>query len=116
MQRAVILGSLHRFPAAIAEGEAALAAIRIAAARFPHDFEAARSVPVDMRPVGELYWAAGRHAAACAQFRATAAEWRRLAAARGVSGFDTTDELKFLEKLLARCPATDATLTRLHAD
>ncbi len=105
MQLAVILGSIRRFPEAIAAAEKALAGLRTAAARFPQDFEAARSVPVNMRPVGELYWAAGRHREACNRYRATAIEWQRLATQRGVTGFDTTSELKFLAGLLAHCPA-----------
>lgn len=105
MQRAVALGSVRRFPEAIKEAEAAIQTIRSLAQRRPDDFEAARAVPVDLRPVGELYWKAGQHAKACRVFGQVREEWRLLASKRGVTGFDSVDELKFLQRLLDRCTA-----------
>jgi serine/threonine-protein kinase len=102
-QRSVILSALKRFPEAIAEGEAALAAFRVAAAAAPDDFEAARSVPVNMRPVGEMYWDAGRHAEACRMLAQTRDAWDALARKFRMTGFDMTDERKRVADLLARC-------------
>ncbi len=106
IQRAITLGSLKRFPEAIAEGEATLNAFRAAAVAAPRDFEAARAVPVNMRPVGELYWDAGRHADACAMFIKTRQAWDALARHHKMIGSDLTDEIPVVRKLLARCPIT----------
>lgn len=59
-QRAQALASLGRFDEAIAQARAELADVRATAAASPDSFEAARAVPVVLRPVGEVYLAAGR--------------------------------------------------------
>jgi serine/threonine-protein kinase len=103
-QRSVILSALKRFPEAIAEGEAALAAFRVAAAASPDNFEAARAVPVNMRPVAEIYWDAGRHAEACTLLAQTRDTWTALARTHRMTGFDAGDERGQVARLLARCP------------
>lgn len=103
MQRAATLASLRRFPEAIAEAEAAALSYRQVAAAAPDDFEAARSVPVSMRPLGETYWAAGQRARACTIFAQAATIWQQLARRRGVLGFDTADELHIVNKRLDAC-------------
>lgn len=103
-QRSVILTSLKRYPEAIRESEAALAAFRAAAKAAPDDFEAARAVPVNMRPLGQTYWDAGRHADACRIFAQTRDAWDQLARRHPMTGFDATDERKTVVRLLARCP------------
>jgi len=103
MERGFILALLHRYPEAFEQANAGLRGFQAAAARAPHDFEAARAVPVSMRPLGEMYWAAGRHAEACAIFRDTSRLWARLRVTQGVLGFDSDAELKFLGGRLKRC-------------
>ncbi len=103
IQRAVMLSSLHRFPEAIAEAEATLATMRADARRMPDDFELARDIPVNLRPFGEMQWNSGDHVAACRTFAQTQAEWQALARRRGVTGFDSSTELKVVQGLLDRC-------------
>jgi tetratricopeptide (TPR) repeat protein len=103
LQRAVNLGELHRYAEAIAEGEADVARRRAKAGENPHDYEGRRAYAVGLRPMGELYWSAGRRDQACATWRQTRAEWDRLAAGGGLMGFDRTAEVTFVDKLLRRC-------------
>jgi serine/threonine-protein kinase len=102
-QRAQALASLGRFDEAVAQVRAELADVRATAAASPGNFEAARSVPVVLRPVGEVYLAAGRVAEACAAFAEARRDWGVLAAAKGVTGFDTATELPVLEREMGRC-------------
>ncbi|MGI4880219.1 MAG: hypothetical protein ACRYG4_22345 [Janthinobacterium lividum] len=106
MQRAATLGSLHRFPEAIAEAETTADSNRKVAHDAPDDFEAARSVPVSMRPLAEIYWAAGRRAHACELFAQASTIWGQLAGSHGVLGFDTADELKIVRNRLGVCHRT----------
>ncbi|QXQ07481.1 serine/threonine protein kinase [Sphingosinicellaceae bacterium] len=103
MQRAATLASLHRYPEAIAEAEAASQSYRQVAAAAPDDFEAARSIPVSMRPLGEIYYADGQRARACAIFTQASMLWGQLARRHGVLGFDTADELKIVKSRLDVC-------------
>jgi tetratricopeptide (TPR) repeat protein len=102
-QRAEALASLGRFDDAIAQARAELADVRATAAASPGSFEAARSVPIVLRPVGEVYWAAGQVANACATFTEARHAWEVLASGAGVTGFDTATELPILDRELARC-------------
>jgi serine/threonine-protein kinase len=102
-QRAQALASLGRFDEAIAQARAELADVRATAAAAPGSFEAARAVPVVLRPVGEVYLAAGRPADACAAFVEARQAWQRLAGTAGVTGFDTATELPVLDREIAQC-------------
>jgi serine/threonine-protein kinase len=102
-QRAQALASLGRFDEAIAQARAELADVRATAAASPGSFEAARAVPVVLRPVGEIYLAAGRRADACAAFTEARHAWQRLAGTAGVTGFDTATELPVLDREIAQC-------------
>jgi serine/threonine-protein kinase len=103
MERGFVLALLHRYPEAFEQADAGLRGFQAAAARAPHDFEAARAVPVSMRPLGEMYWAAGRHAQACAIFRDTSRLWARLQATQGVTGYDPDSEIEVVRARLERC-------------
>jgi tetratricopeptide (TPR) repeat protein len=102
-QRAQALASLGRFDEAIAQARAELADVRATAAASPGSFEAARSVPVVLRPVGEVYLAAGRWADACAAFTEARQAWQLLSGKAGVTGFDTATELPVLDKETRQC-------------
>ena len=106
MQRAATLASLRRFPEAIAEAEAAALSYRRVAAAAPDDFEAARSVPVSMRPLGEIYWAAGQRDRACTIFAQASTIWGQLAQRHGVLGFDTANELNIVKNRIDVCRRT----------
>ncbi len=108
-QRAEALASVGRFDEAVAQARAELAAVRATAAASPGSFEAARSVPVVLRPVGEVYLAAGRHAEACAAFGEAKRDWQALAARAGVTGFDTATEMPLLERESCGCGPSEAT-------
>ncbi len=103
-QRAQALASVGRFEDAIAQARAELADVRATEAASPGSFEAARAVPVVLRPVGEVYLAAGRQADACAAFTEARDAWRLLGRRTGMIGFDTTTELPILERELKQCP------------
>jgi serine/threonine-protein kinase len=102
-QRAQALASLGRFDEAIAQARAELADVRANAAASPGSFEAARAVPIVLRPVGEVYLQAGRRAEACAAFSEARQAWRHLAGTAGVTGFDTATELPVLDRESAQC-------------
>jgi serine/threonine-protein kinase len=104
-QRAQALASLGRFDEAIAQARAELADVRATAAASPGSFEAARSVPIVLRPVGEVYLAAGRRAEACAAFAEARRAWRVLAGTAGVTGFDAATELPVLDREIGQCGA-----------
>jgi serine/threonine-protein kinase len=102
-QRAQALASVGRFGEAVAQARAELAEVRATAAASPGSFEAARAVPVVLRPVGEVYLAAGRRDEACAAFGEARRDWESLAGKTGVTGFDTATELPILDRELMRC-------------
>ncbi len=102
-QRAQALASLGRFDDAIAQARAELADVRATAAASPGSFEAARAVPIVLRPVGEVYLAAGRQADACAAFTEARRAWQVLGGTAGVTGFDTATELPVLDREIAQC-------------
>jgi serine/threonine-protein kinase len=102
-QRAEALASVGRFDDAIAQARTELADVRATAAASPGSFEAARSVPIVLRPVGEVYLAAGRPADACAAFAEAREAWRKLAGTEGVTGYDTATELPLLSRELRQC-------------
>ncbi len=113
-QRAQALASLGRFDDAIAQARAELADVRATAAASPGSFEAARAIPIVLRPVGEIYLAAGRLGEACAAFNKAREAWRLVAETKGVTGFDTTLELPVLDAEIARCRASSATAASGH--
>ncbi len=102
-QRAQALASLGRFDEAIAQATAELADMRATAAASPGSFEAARAVPVILRPVGEIYLAAGRLASACAAFAEARRTWTMLAGERGLLAFDTLSEFPALDRDMLSC-------------
>ena len=85
-------------------GEADVARRRAKARSAPEDYEGQRAYAVGLRPMGELYWAAGHKDQACATWRLTRAEWDRLAASGGLAGFDRTTEIRFLDGLVKSAP------------
>ena len=103
-QRAQALASVGRFEDAIAQARAELADVRATEAASPGSFEAARAVPVVLRPVGEVYLAAGRPAEACAAFTEAREAWRTLSSRTGLIGYDTATELPILDRELKQCP------------
>jgi serine/threonine-protein kinase len=102
-QRAQALASVGRFDEAVAQARAELAEVRATAAASPGSFEAARAVPVVLRPVGEVYLAAGRMDEACAAFGEARRDWEALASKAGVTGFDTATELPILDREIQAC-------------
>jgi serine/threonine-protein kinase len=102
-QRAQALASLGRFDEAIAQARAEMADVRATAAASPGSFEAARAVPIVLRPVGEVYLAAGRLAEACGAFTEAMAAWHRLVGSSGVTGYDAATELPVLSREIAKC-------------
>ncbi len=102
-QRAQALASLGRFDEAIAQAHAELADVRATAAASPGSFEAARSVPIVLRPIGEIYLAAGREAEACATFSEARKVWQLLSRTAGLTGFDTATELPVLDREVMKC-------------
>lgn len=105
LQHAVALGALGRHDEAIAVAEADMSH-RLALARSsPDNYDYARTYLVGLRPVGDLYWEAGRRAQACATFRRAQAGWHRLAQRAGLHGFDAGNETKEVDARVARCSA-----------
>lgn len=112
MQHAVALSDNGRHDEAIAEALAGVEARRAAAAARPDDYNSARAVPVGMKPLGEIYLAAGRRRDACAAYQAAVAAWRDLQKKTPLNDFDGGPELKEVE---AKARATCGTLARLGA-
>ena len=108
-QRAQALASLGRFDEAIAQARAELADVRATAAASPGSFEAARAVPIVLRPVGEVYLAAGRIQEACAAFSEARQAWRSLQTTKGMTGFDVVSELPVLDREILHCDGPAAT-------
>ncbi len=102
-QRAQALASLGRYDEAIAQARAELADVRATEAASPGSFEAARAVPIVLRPVGEVYLAAGRVAEGCAAFTEAMAAWQRLEGGSGVTGYDAATEMPVLGREIAQC-------------
>jgi serine/threonine-protein kinase len=107
LQRATTLASLGRFDEAIAEANANIAARRAIAEHSPHDNLAIRAVPVGLRPLGDIYWQAGRRREACGVYADARALWERLNVQGGVLGSDRSGELVLLDGKLRRCEAAN---------
>ncbi len=103
MQRAVALAGMGRVDEAITEARTNIALRRTIAARSPHDMLAVRAVPVGLRILGDLYAQAHRHAEACATYVETRALWDRLSQQGGSLPTDTSSEIPFLDRQLAKC-------------
>lgn len=104
MQHAVALSDNGRHTEAIAEALAGVEARRRAAAARPGDYNSARAVPVGLKPLGEIYLAAGRRAEACAAYRSAIRAWRDLQARAPLNHFDGGPELEEVEgKAKAAC-------------
>ncbi|MBX3482204.1 serine/threonine-protein kinase [Phenylobacterium sp.] len=112
MQHAVALSDNGRHAEAIAEATAGVEARRRAAAARPDDYNSARAVPVGMKPLGEIYLAAGKRREACAAYQAAVAAWRDLRKRTPLNDFDGGPELKEVE---AKARATCGTMARLGA-
>ncbi len=106
-QRAQALAAVGRFDEAVAQARAELDAVKATAAASPGSFEAARAIPVVLRPVGEVYLAAGRRDEACAAFAEARRDWQALAGRAGMTGFDVSTEVPVLDREL-----TGVSLTR----
>ncbi|CAN5187595.1 hypothetical protein BH11PSE2_BH11PSE2_17600 [soil metagenome] len=103
LQRAVTLSEMHRYDEAIAEARTNMDARKARAAAAPKDYEAARAVAVGLRPVGEIYWDAGRRPESCAIFREARDVWQSLKRSGGLAEFDKSDETVRVDKYLQRC-------------
>jgi serine/threonine-protein kinase len=104
MQHAVALSDNGRHDEAIAEALAGVEARRRAAAARPDDYNSARAVPVGMKPLGEIYLAAGKRREACAAYQAAVQAWRDLQRRTPLNDFDGGPELKEVEgKARAAC-------------
>ncbi len=103
MQRAVALAGMGRTDEAITEAKTNVALRRTIAARSPHDMLAVRAVPVGLRILGDLYAQAHDQAAACATYVETRALWDRLSRQGGSLPTDTSSEIPFLDRQLAKC-------------
>ena len=102
-QRAEALAALGRSDDAVAQLRSVLADARATAAAFPASFEAARALPVILRPAAEIYRTAGRPAEACAALAEAQQAWRRLSATTPLPGYDIATELPLLKADLAAC-------------
>jgi serine/threonine-protein kinase len=103
MQRAVVLAALRRFSEAVQEAQADIAARRRNAALSAGDYEAQRAVPVALRPLGEIYRSAGDDVRACESFRTAREAWRALEMGHSLTGFDKSNEIKLVDKLVLSC-------------
>ena len=103
LQHALALAALRRFDEAISEANATVAVRRVIAERSPHDYLALRGVPVDLRALGNIYWAAGRRSQSCTTFSASRSAWDQLAQSNGILDSDRTSEIQSLKQDIARC-------------
>ena len=103
LQRASALASLGRFDEAIAEASANIALRREITLRSPHDNLAVRALPVGLRPLGDIYWQAGRRREACAAYEEAQSLWRALAQSGGVLGSDRSGEVLVVDSKVAQC-------------
>lgn len=103
LEYAMRLADVGRFDAAIAQGQRSIAGRRELAALQPDSYYATRSVPVGLRPLGEILRQAGRRDEACATFALTDSLWSALAARRPLSAFDAGDERNVVRKALGDC-------------
>jgi len=102
-QHAATLAALGRFNEAISEAKANLAQLSAFSAQAPHDYLTARSVPVDLRALGDIYWLAKRRKEACATFAEGRQAWDRLVQTNGVLDSDRSSEVQSLAKDSAPC-------------
>jgi serine/threonine-protein kinase len=102
-QHAASLAALGRFDEAITEERANIVQLSAFAAQSPHDYVTARSVPVDLRALGDIYWLAKRRKQACATFAETRQAWDRLAQTNGVLDTDRSSEMQSLKTDSAPC-------------
>lgn len=106
MQLAVALSDNGRHDEAITAALAGVTARRAAARARPADYNVARAVPVGLKPLGEIYLAAGRRREACAAYEDARAAWLALQKQAGLNDFDGGPELKEVEaKAKAACAA-----------
>lgn len=104
MQLAVALSDNGRHDEAIAAAVAGVEARRAAARAQPGDYNVARAVPVGLKPLGEIYLAAGRRSEACGAYQAARVAWTDLQKRVGLNDFDGGPELKEVEgKARAAC-------------
>lgn len=104
MQLAVALSDNGRHSEAIATALAGVEARRAAARARPDDYNVARGVPVGLKPLGEIYLAAGRRADACAAYQSARRAWMDLQKRVALNDFDGGPELKEVEgKAKAAC-------------
>lgn len=104
LQRAEVLGELRRYPEAIAEMQANIAARRRLARAHPQNYDEQRAIPVSLRPMVGLYFAAGQMEAGCRTLNEAHRLWSDLAAHGNLGGYDRTQEMQDLAELQKRCP------------
>lgn len=98
MQLAVALSDNGRHAEAIDAALAGVEARRAAARARPGDYNVARAVPVGLKPLGEIYMAAGRRDDACRAYQAATRAWRDLKTSAGLNAFDGGPELEEVER------------------
>jgi tetratricopeptide (TPR) repeat protein len=103
LQRATTLASLGRFREAMVEAEANIAVRRTIAARSPNDNLAVRALPVGLRPLGDIYWKAGRKQKACRAYTEAQQLWDRLGKQGGVLGSDRGGEIVLVAGKVHTC-------------
>jgi serine/threonine-protein kinase len=98
LQLGTALHDVGRMPEAIAAAEESIAGRKALLALEPNVYEAQRAVPVGLRPLAEIYAAAGQREKACAAIREAAAGWEALRRRNTLTHFDGTDEQTLVAK------------------
>jgi serine/threonine protein kinase len=99
MERAVELKALGRLDEAIREARASIEGRKERVRLQPGNYEARRAVPVGLRPLAELYQAAGRKEEACATLAEADRAWLAIDRDGGITQFDKGADLVLLAKL-----------------
>lgn len=104
LQQATTYSSLQRHAAAIRVASEALAERERRLAEAPDEAMRARDVAVTLRPVGDIYSAAGDSRTACALFVRAGQAWSDYASRFGLSPFDRDGEVQVVAARVAACP------------
>ncbi len=108
LQQASVYSSLKRHAEAIAVARDALAEREQRHAEQPNEAMRARDVAVTLRPVGDIFAAAGDTRTACGMYRRAAVAWADYARQFGSSPFDRDGEMQVAASRVAQCqPATN---------
>jgi serine/threonine-protein kinase len=97
------MASDGQFAEAIRAGRESLDDRISLAAENRSSYDLARTVPVAMRPLAEIYRKAGKEDEACAMLHADEAEWARIAKRWPLNGTDAVSEKALVKQDLAKC-------------